>query len=112
MSNTHAFANLPLSPAFLRNLESMGYEAMTDIQAQSLPPILAGRDLIAQAKTGSGKTAAFGIGILHKLNPSYFAIQGLVLCPTRELADQVADSIRKLAQFTSNIKVLTLCGGV
>ncbi|MFA5171061.1 MAG: ATP-dependent RNA helicase DbpA [Sulfuriferula sp.] len=111
MSNTHAFANLPLSPAFLRNLESMGYEAMTDIQAQSLPPILAGRDLIAQAKTGSGKTAAFGIGILHKLNPSYFAIQGLVLCPTRELADQVADSIRKLARFTSNIKVLTLCGG-
>jgi ATP-independent RNA helicase DbpA len=89
----------------------MGYEAMTDIQAQSLPPILAGRDLIAQAKTGSGKTAAFGIGILHKLNPSYFAIQGLVLCPTRELADQVADSIRKLARFTSNIKVLTLCGG-
>ncbi len=111
MSNTHAFATLPLSPAFLRNLESMGYEAMTDIQAQSLPPILAGRDLIAQAKTGSGKTAAFGIGILHKLNPSYFAIQGLVLCPTRELADQVADSIRKLARYTSNIKVLTLCGG-
>ncbi|BBO99600.1 ATP-dependent RNA helicase DbpA [Sulfuriferula nivalis] len=111
MSNTHAFATLPLSPAFLRNLENMGYQAMTDIQAQSLPPILAGRDLIAQAKTGSGKTAAFGIGILHKLNPSYFAIQGLVLCPTRELADQVADSIRKLARFTSNIKVLTLCGG-
>jgi ATP-independent RNA helicase DbpA len=111
MSNTHAFANLPLSPAFLRNLESMDYAAMTDIQAQSLPPILAGRDLIAQAKTGSGKTAAFGIGILHKLNPSYFAIQGLVLCPTRELADQVAESIRRLARFTSNIKVLTLCGG-
>ncbi|NOT18290.1 MAG: ATP-dependent RNA helicase DbpA [Sulfuriferula sp.] len=111
MSNTHAFANLPLSPEFLRNLESMDYAAMTDIQAQSLPPILAGRDLIAQAKTGSGKTAAFGIGILHKLNPSYFAIQGLVLCPTRELADQVAESIRRLARFTSNIKVLTLCGG-
>ncbi|MEQ1666924.1 MAG: ATP-dependent RNA helicase DbpA [Sulfuriferula sp.] len=111
MSNTHAFSNLPLSPEFLRNLEGMGYASMTDIQAQSLPPILAGRDLIAQAKTGSGKTAAFGIGILHKLNPSYFAIQGLVLCPTRELADQVADSIRKLARFTSNIKVLTLCGG-
>lgn len=111
MSNIHAFASLPLSSAFLRNLESMGYEAMTDIQAQSLPPILAGRDLIAQAKTGSGKTAAFGIGILHKLNPSYFAIQGLVLCPTRELADQVADAIRKLARFTSNIKVLSLCGG-
>ena len=111
MSNTHAFANLPLSPAFLRNLENMDYHAMTDIQAQSLPPILAGKDLIAQAKTGSGKTAAFGIGILHKLNPSHFAIQGLVLCPTRELADQVAESIRRLARFTSNIKVLTLCGG-
>ena len=109
--NPTSFSSLPLSPAFLNNLDALGYQQMTPIQAQSLPQILAGRDLIAQAKTGSGKTAAFGIGILHKLNPSYFSIQALVLCPTRELADQVAASLRQLARFASNIKVLTLCGG-
>lgn len=84
---------------------------MTTIQAQSLPVILERRDLIAQAKTGSGKTAAFGIGILHKLNPTYFAIQALVLCPTRELADQVAKELRRLARLEDNVKILTLCGG-
>jgi len=84
---------------------------MTPIQEQSLPIILEGRDLIAQAKTGSGKTAAFGIGILHRLNPTYFAIQALVLCPTRELADQVSNELRRLARFAENTKVLTLCGG-
>lgn len=106
-----AFSSLPLAPAFLNNLESLGYTQMTPIQEQSLPVILERRDLIAQAKTGSGKTAAFGIGLLHKLNPSYFAIQGLVLCPTRELADQVAKELRRLARFTENVKILTLCGG-
>ncbi len=69
------------------------------------------RDLIAQAKTGSGKTAAFGIGILSKLNPSYFATQALVVCPTRELADQVSNELRRLARATPNVKILTLCGG-
>jgi ATP-independent RNA helicase DbpA len=106
-----AFSNLPLSPAMLANLDQLGYRDMTPIQAQSLPAILERRDMIAQAKTGSGKTAAFGIGILHKLNPSWFAIQALVLCPTRELADQVAQELRRLARFTENIKVLTLTGG-
>ncbi len=105
-----SFSSLPLAPALLSNLDSLGYHQMTEIQAQSLPPILERRDLIAQAKTGSGKTAAFGIGILHKLNPSLLAIQALVLCPTRELADQVAKELRRLARFTGNIKVLTLCG--
>jgi ATP-independent RNA helicase DbpA len=102
---------LTLSPALLSNLDALGYHQMTPIQAQSLPIILEGRDLIAQAKTGSGKTAAFGIGILHRLNPTYFAIQALVLCPTRELADQVSNELRRLARFAGNIKVLTLCGG-
>ncbi|NMM26108.1 MAG: ATP-dependent RNA helicase DbpA [Glaciimonas sp.] len=106
-----SFASLALSPAMLANLDSLGYHTMTTIQAHSLPLILEQRDLIAQAKTGSGKTAAFGIGILAKLNPSYFAIQALVLCPTRELADQVANELRRLARFADNIKVLTLCGG-
>jgi len=109
--NTKPFSSLPLPPALLSNLDNLGYREMTDIQAQSLPLILEQRDLIAQAKTGSGKTAAFGIGILHKLNPAYFAIQALVLCPTRELADQVSNELRRLARFAENIKVLTLCGG-
>ncbi|HEX8610089.1 MAG TPA: ATP-dependent RNA helicase DbpA [Telluria sp.] len=109
--NPNAFATLPLTATFLANLDSLGYREMTDIQTKSLPHVLDGRDLIAQAKTGSGKTAAFGIGILHKLNPAWFAVQGLVLCPTRELADQVANELRRLARGEGNIKVLTLTGG-
>jgi len=107
-----AFNTLPLSAAMLANLESLGYAQMTPIQAQSLPVILKGMDLIAQAKTGSGKTAAFGIGLLNPINPRFFGCQALVICPTRELADQVAKEIRRLARAEDNIKVLTLCGGV
>ena len=107
-----AFATLPLSTAMLANLDALGYAAMTPIQAQSLPVILKGQDLIAQAKTGSGKTAAFGIGLLNPINPRYFGCQALVLCPTRELADQVAKELRRLARAEDNIKILTLCGGV
>ena len=106
-----AFATLPLAPELLANLASLGFDAMTPIQAESLPPILAGRDVIAQAKTGSGKTAAFGLGLLSRLTLSSFAVQGLVLCPTRELADQVAGELRRLARGLPNVKVLTLCGG-
>src|SRR5690606_30074118 len=91
--------------------DSLGYTAMTPVQAASLPLILAGRDVIAQAKTGSGKTAAFGLGLLARLDVQRFRVQVLVLCPTRELADQVAKEIRKLARTIHNIKVLTLCGG-
>ncbi len=108
---TRAFTQFPLDPALLINLNSLGYQAMTPIQAESLPPILAGRDMIAQAKTGSGKTVAFGIGLLSRLAPQDFGVQGLVLCPTRELADQVAKEIRRLARFLPNIKLLSLCGG-
>ncbi|NIE77383.1 ATP-dependent RNA helicase DbpA [Pantoea sp. Tr-811] len=107
-----AFASLPLSAAMLANLDALGYASMTPIQAQSLPVILRGQDLIAQAKTGSGKTAAFGIGLLNPINPRYFGCQALVLCPTRELADQVAKELRRLARAEDNIKILTLCGGV
>ncbi|MCQ4256899.1 ATP-dependent RNA helicase DbpA [Stutzerimonas stutzeri] len=107
-----AFATLPLSAATLANLDALGYTEMTPIQAQSLPVMLKGMDLIAQAKTGSGKTAAFGIALLEPLNPRYFGCQSLVLCPTRELADQVAKELRRLARSADNIKILTLCGGV
>ncbi|MBI5790030.1 MAG: ATP-dependent RNA helicase DbpA [Rhodocyclales bacterium] len=106
-----SFASLPLAPSTLANLEQLGYRQMTPIQAASLPPALAGKDLIAQAKTGSGKTAAFSLSLLARLNPRRFAVQALVLCPTRELADQVSQEIRRLARGADNIKVLTLCGG-
>jgi ATP-dependent RNA helicase DbpA len=106
------FSSLPLSPEMLANLESLEYHSMTPIQAASLPLILQGRDIIAQAKTGSGKTAAFGIGLLSHLDVKKFTTQALVLCPTRELADQVAKELRRLARFTHNVKILTLCGGV
>ena len=109
---TTPFNTLPLASQFLDNLNVLGYHEMTPIQAASLPSVLEGRDLIAQAKTGSGKTAAFGIGLLHKLNPAWFAIQGLVMCPTRELADQVAGELRRLARGVGNVKILTLTGGV
>ena len=107
-----AFAQLSLHPALLENLQSLEYHAMTPIQAQSLPAILEGKDVLAQAKTGSGKTAAFALGLLQKLDVKSLAVQGLVLCPTRELADQVAGEIRRLARLIPNVKVLTLCGGM
>lgn len=106
------FSSLPLQNALIDNLTSLGYQSMTEIQRQSLPHILSGEDVIAQGKTGSGKTAAFGLGLLNKLQVKKFRIQTLVLCPTRELADQVAKEIRKLARAIHNIKVLTLCGGM
>ncbi|TWI62472.1 ATP-independent RNA helicase DbpA [Pseudoduganella lurida] len=106
-----SFATLPLPDAVLANLETLGYHTMTPIQEQSLPPVLEGRDLIAQAQTGSGKTAAFGIGVLQNVNPAWFATQALVMCPTRELADQVANELRRLARAIANIKILVLTGG-
>jgi len=106
------FDALALKPATLENLRQLGYLEMTPIQAASLPPALLGRDLIAQARTGSGKTAAFGLALLANLNPRRFAVQALVLCPTRELADQVTAELRRLARADENIKIVTLCGGV
>lgn len=105
------FSALPLAPAVLANLTQLGYVDMTPIQAASLPIALAGQDLIAQAKTGSGKTAAFSLPLLARLDPRRFDVQAMVLCPTRELADQVTQEIRRLARAEENIKVLTLCGG-
>ena len=105
------FSVLPLPPAVLLNLQRLGYEQMTPIQAASLPLALAGRDLIAQAKTGSGKTAAFALPLLANLNPRRFEVQALVVCPTRELAEQVTQEMRRLARADDNIKILTLCGG-
>lgn len=107
-----SFNDFGLSAAMRSNLDQLGFAQPTEIQAKALAPGLAGKDIIAMAKTGSGKTAAFGISLVERLNPRLFAVQALVLCPTRELADQVAKAIRELARARDNIKVLTLCGGV
>ena len=109
--NNSEFSSLNLSPALQENLTSLGYLQMTPIQAQSLPLVLEGKDLIAKAKTGSGKTAAFALGLLSRLNINRVDVQALVLCPTRELADQVAQEIRRLARALPNVKLVTLCGG-
>jgi ATP-independent RNA helicase DbpA len=107
-----SFSTLPLKPALLASIETLGYTEMTPVQAQSLPPMLDGRDVIAQAQTGSGKTAAFGLSLLQSLDVDTIRLQALVLCPTRELADQVSKAIRKLAANIPNVKLLTLCGGM
>ena len=112
MTTSTDFAALSLSPTLLQGIDALGYTAMTPVQAQALPPILEGRDVIAQAPTGSGKTAAFGLGLLHRLDPGIIRTQALVLCPTRELADQVGKQLRKLATGIANLKISILCGGI
>jgi ATP-dependent RNA helicase DbpA len=106
------FSTLALADPLQLALKEVGYERMTPVQASSIPAILAGRDVVVQARTGSGKTAAFALGLLSALDVESSKLQGLVLCPTRELADQVSREIRRLARFIPNVKVLTLCGGV
>ena len=107
-----SFKSISLHAALQTALERLNFTSMTPIQHESLPVILNGKDIIAQASTGSGKTLAFALGILQNVNPRFFAAQSLVLCPTRELAEQVATVIRSCASEIGNIKLLTLCGGV
>ncbi|KTD64272.1 ATP-dependent RNA helicase DbpA [Legionella spiritensis] len=107
-----SFTSLKLRDALQVNLVSLDYQNMTPIQAESLPIMLDGADIIAQANTGSGKTAAFGLALLNRLNVEHYAIQALVLCPTRELAEQVSQALRRLARLLSNIKILNLSGGM
>ena len=106
------FTELTLIEPLQRALTEIEYVTMTPVQAEALPAVLAGRDVVAQAITGSGKTAVFGLGLLSMLDATAVKLQGLVLCPTRELADQVSREIRRLARFIPNVKVLTLCGGI
>ena len=107
-----SFTTLPLHSPLQTALKRLNFTTMTPIQEQSLPSILGGKDIVAQASTGSGKTLAFALGLLQTINPKFFAAQSLVLCPTRELAEQVAKVIRSCASEIGNIKLLTLCGGV
>jgi ATP-independent RNA helicase DbpA len=106
-----SFASLSLAPAWLANLEQLGYREMTPIQALTLPAMLAGRDLLGQAATGTGKTAAFGLALLSRITPRAGRPGALVLCPTRELAAQVAEELRRLARPVPHLRVLTLSGG-
>jgi ATP-independent RNA helicase DbpA len=106
-----SFSSLPLKDVLLKNLATLDYEAMTPIQTQSLPFMLKGEDIIAKAKTGSGKTAAFGLALLNSLKVENFGVQGLILCPTRELAEQVSQALRRLARLMPNVKILNLSGG-
>ncbi len=109
---SQAFSSLNLKPELLQALESLSFTAMTPIQQQSLPALLAGRDVIGQARTGSGKTAAYGLAILSRIDPTVNTVQALVLCPTRELADQIAKEIRRLSRCLPNVKLTQLSGGI
>ena len=106
------FTALPLDPLLLQALASLEFARMTPIQAQSLPPMLQGRDVIGQARTGSGKTAAYGLALLSRIDASLQKTQALVLCPTRELADQISKEIRRLARCLPNVKLTVLSGGI
>src|SRR5688572_18283012 len=106
-----SFASLSLAPAWLANLEQLGYREMTPIQALALPAMLAGRDVLGQAATGTGKTAAFGLALLSRITPRSGRPGALVLCPTRELAAQIAEELRRLARPLPHLRVLTLSGG-
>ena len=112
MTTPTTFADLALDPSLKAGLDALDYTTLTPIQAQALPAVLEGRDLIAQAPTGSGKTAAFGLGLLHHIDAGATRTQALVLCPTRELADQVGKQLRKLATGIANLKLSVLCGGI
>jgi ATP-independent RNA helicase DbpA len=112
MSASRDFSSLSLNPALLQAVASLNYAQMTPIQALSLPPMLDGRDVIGQARTGSGKTAAYALALLSRIDPALPKVQALVLCPTRELADQIAKEIRRLARCLPNIKLTILSGGI
>ena len=106
-----AFQDAAIDEDILRAVLSMGFETMSPIQEKAIPVMLEGRDIIGQAQTGTGKTAAFGIPMIQRVDPELKKLQGIVLCPTRELAIQSAEEIRKLARYKHGIKVLPVYGG-
>ena len=105
-----SFKDLSLSMEVLRSIEELGFSDLFPIQAQAITPLLEGKDVIGQAQTGTGKTAAFGIPMIERLNPEVRGVQGLILVPTRELAVQVAEHIGRLGKYTK-IKVIAVYGG-
>lgn len=105
------FGELGLSTEIIKAVEDMGFEEATPIQTEAIPHLLAGKDVIGQAQTGTGKTAAFGIPILEKIDADNKNVQALVLCPTRELAIQVSEEVGRLAKYKRKIKTLPVYGG-
>jgi len=105
------FKELGLSKSINMAVEDMGFEEATPIQTQAIPEVMKGIDVIGQAQTGTGKTAAFGIPILEKVDVKNNDVQSIILCPTRELAIQVSEEIRKLAKYIKGIKTLPVYGG-
>ena len=108
---TVRFEEMGLSEEIQKAVRYMGFEEASPIQAKAIPAMISGIDLIGQAQTGTGKTAAFGIPLLEKVDPKLKKLQAIVLCPTRELAIQVADEIRNLSRYMHGIKVLPIYGG-
>ena len=108
---TIRFEESGLDERIIRAVKEMGFESMSPIQQQAIPAVLEGKDIIGQAQTGTGKTAAFGIPVLQMIDPQVKGVQCIVLCPTRELAIQAADEIRKYAKYMHGIKVLPIYGG-
>ena len=108
---TLRFEELEINPQIIRAVEDMGFEEATPIQSQAIPVMMSGVDMIGQAQTGTGKTAAFGIPLLQKVDPENRKLQAIILCPTRELAIQVAEELRSLAKYMHGVKVLPIYGG-
>ena len=111
MESKISYRNSAIDGRIIRAVEEMGFETMTPIQEQAIPVMLEGRDLIGQAQTGTGKTAAFGIPIIQKIDPEERGLQAIILCPTRELAIQAAEEIRRFAKYMHEVKVLPVYGG-
>lgn len=111
VSDAVRYEDAPIDERIIRAVQEMGFEVMTPIQQQAIPALLEGRDVLGQAQTGTGKTAAFGIPMIQRIDPSVEGVQCIILCPTRELAIQAADELRKFAKFMHGIKVLPIYGG-
>ncbi len=106
-----SFLDLELSPELQKAIRDMGFEEPTPIQLLAIPPIRQGKDVVGQAYTGTGKTAAFGIPVLERINPSDRRVQSIILCPTRELAIQVSEELRRLSAYMKGIRVVPIYGG-
>ncbi|MBE0665873.1 MAG: DEAD/DEAH box helicase, partial [Candidatus Aminicenantes bacterium] len=105
------FSDFDLSPEMNKAVTEMGFEEATPIQSLAIGPILAGADIIGQAQTGTGKTAAFGIPILDRIDSAQKKVQALILCPTRELAVQIAEELKLLSKYKKDIRILPVYGG-
>lgn len=102
--NAVRYEDAPIDERIIRAVQEMGFEVMTPIQQQAIPALLEGRDVLGQAQTGTGKTAAFGIPMIQRIDPEVEGVQCIILCPTRELAIQAAEELRKFAKFMHGIK--------